>query len=183
MQQTHYLVVTAIGTDRTGIVGDLTRLVHDCSCNILDSHMAIFGREFTFIMLLAGDRQAIAKAENSLPSTSHELGLLTMMKRTSKNKAKEMIEDDGKTLIIEYVGPDIPGTLNTVTEFLAQQKVDIKSLKTDAFHDDEDNSKHATFITIKLSSDTDADEFGNRFKLLCKRLKQDLTIKSSQLVG
>ena len=186
MQQTHYLVVTAIGTDRTGIVGDLTRLVNDCSCNILDSHMAIFGREFTVIMMLSGDRQAIAKAENTLPSTSHELGLLTMMKRTSnqKNLNSNNTQDDNATLVIEYVGPDIPGTLNAVTEFLAQQDVDISSLKTNAFHDNsDDTSKHATRITLRLTADTDVKEFTNRLKLLCKRLDQDLNIKSTELIG
>jgi glycine cleavage system transcriptional repressor len=157
MQQTHYLVVTAIGTDRTGIVGDLTRLVNDCSCNILDSHMAIFGQEFAFIMMLSGDRQSIAKAENTLPSTSHELGLLTMMKRTSRPKSLngDNHQDNDTTLVIEYVGPDIPGTLNAVTEFLAQQGVAISSLKTNAFLDNsDDTSKHATWITFKLTSDT-----------------------------
>lgn len=186
MQHTQYLVVTAIGTDRTGIVGDLTRLVHECSCNILDSHMAIFGREFTFIMMLSGDRQAIAKAENTLPSSSHEIGLLTMMKRTSKQKQLNR-EDENDTphtnLVIEYVGPDIPGTLSAVTEFLALQKVHISSLKTDAFHDDDsDTTQHTTVISIRLSSVSDVKEFSNRLKLLCKRLDQELTIKSTELI-
>lgn len=184
MQQTHYLVVTAIGTDRTGIVGDLTRLVHDCNCNILDSHMAIFGREFTFIMMLSGDRQAIAKAENTLPSSSHEIGLLTMMKRTSQQKQlSDEEQDPHHNLVIEYVGPDIPGTLNSVTEFLAQQQVHISSLKTDAFRDDNsETTQHATMISIRLSSVSDVKEFTNRLKLLCKRLEQQLTIKSTELI-
>ena len=184
MQQTHYLVVTAIGTDRTGIVGDLTRLVHNCNCNILDSRMAIFGREFTFIMMLSGERQAIAKAESTLPSSSHEIGLLTMMKRTSKQQKLDDEEENPHTnLVIEYFGPDTPGTLNSVTEFLAKQEVHIASLKTDAFHDDDNNtSQHATVISIRLSSVSDVKEFSNRLKLLCKRLNQELTIKSTELI-
>lgn len=184
MQQTHHLVVTAIGTDRTGIVGDLTRLVHDCNCHILDSHMAIFGREFTFIMMLSGDRQAIAKAENTLPSSSHEIGLLTMMKRTSQHKQpNDENENPYTNLVIEYVGPDIPGTLNSVTEFLAGQQVHISSLKTDAFDDDEsETTQHTTMISLRLSSVSDVKEFSNRLKLLCKRLNQKLTIKSTELI-
>ncbi len=77
------LVVTAIGTDRTGIVSQLARLVTDCNCNIVDSRMAIFGNEFTFIMLLSGDAAAISKIEYLLPSSAFELDLLTMSKRTS----------------------------------------------------------------------------------------------------
>lgn len=173
IQQTQYLVVTAIGTDRTGIVSDLTRLVNDCSCNILDSRMAIFGQEFTFIMLLSGDRLAIAKVENSLPSTSHELGLLTMMKRTTRHKTLSA----APTLAIEYYGPDIPGSLNTVTQFLTEQNAYISSLKADAFHDcDDDLSKHATHITIRLADDIDVAAFSDKLQALCNKLDQDLTI-------
>jgi len=111
-----------------------------------------------------------------------------MMKRTSVDESKTKVaptaNEATKTLLIEYVGPDIPGTLNSVTEFLAQQNVDISTLKTDAFHDDDDDTtKHATYISVRLSADTEISEFTNRLKLLCKRLKQDLTIKSTELIG
>ena len=42
-----YLVLTAMGPDRTGSVSDLTKLASECGCNIIDSRMAIFGLEFT----------------------------------------------------------------------------------------------------------------------------------------
>ncbi|MFT5163995.1 MAG: glycine cleavage system transcriptional repressor, partial [Alteromonadaceae bacterium] len=144
MQQTQYLVVTAIGTDRTGIISDLTRLVNDCSCNILDSRMAIFGLEFTFIMLLSGDRMAISKVENSLPSTSHELGLLTMMKRTSRHE----VPADNQSYVIDYIGPDIPGTLSNVTQFLATKHISVSCLKADAYTDQSSNSiNHKSSLT------------------------------------
>lgn len=174
MQQTQYLVVTAIGSDRTGIVNDLTRLVHECNCNIHDSRMAIFGQEFTFIMLLSGDRMAITKVENSLPATSHELGLLTMMKRTSRHK-----EINGNnTFAIEYIGPDIPGTLNTVTAFLAEKQVDISSLKADALLEptNGETAKHATHLTIHLKDETEIEKFKGDFAALCDRLQQEFTI-------
>ncbi len=172
MQQTQYLVVTAIGSDRTGIVSDLTTLVHDCNCNIHDSRMAIFGQEFTFIMLLSGDRMAITRVENSLPATSHELGLLTMMKRTSKHKEI----DNTNAFVIEYIGPDIPGTLNTVTKFLAHKNVYISSLKADALVDASKKSLHATHLTVQFGDDIDVDAFTNDFAALCQSLQQDFTI-------
>ena len=79
----HHLVVTAIGTDRTGIVNQVIRHVSECGCNIVDSRLAILGREFTFIMLLSGEWNAITQVEHSLPRKSHELELITLMKRTA----------------------------------------------------------------------------------------------------
>jgi glycine cleavage system transcriptional repressor len=177
MLPTQYLVVTAIGTDRTGIVRDLTHLVNECSCNIHDSRMAIFGKELTFIMLLSGDRASISKIENSLPVTSHELGLLTMMKRTSRHKDIS----DAKSFYIEYDGPDIPGTLNVVTEFLALQNVDISSLKADAFRDtDDETNQHTTCLTIRLSEKTDVDKFTADFAALCDKLQQTFTLTKTE---
>lgn len=65
---THYLVVTAIGTDRPGIVNEVTRHVSGCGCNIVDSRLGIFGNEFTFIMLLSGDWNSLMQLEISLPA-------------------------------------------------------------------------------------------------------------------
>lgn len=174
MQPTQHLVVTAIGEDRTGIISDLTRLVNECNCNILDSRIAIFGQEFTFIMLLSGDRVAIAKIENSLPSTSHELGLLTMMKRT----ADHQVITGTRAYAIEYVGEDIPGTLSKVTGFLAAKNVSISSLKADAFNDLQSNGiRHLSSLTVQLPEQIAIDEFTKEFGTLCHSLQQTCTIR------
>ena len=54
----HYLVITALGADRPGIVNTITRHVSSCGCNIEDSRLAMLGDEFTFIMLLSGSWNA-----------------------------------------------------------------------------------------------------------------------------
>ena len=90
MHANHQLVLTAIGEDRSGIVGELTQLVSDCNCNIIDSRIAILGNEFTFIMLLSGDMASISRVEHTLPAKGMELGLLTMMKRTSSHVRGEV---------------------------------------------------------------------------------------------
>jgi glycine cleavage system transcriptional repressor len=121
------LVVTAIGTDRTGIVSQLARLVSDCNCNIVDSRMAIFGNEFTFIMLLSGDAAAISKIEYLLPSSGLALDLLTMTKRTSAHKPQPL----SKPFQLSYTGPDKVGTLGTMSSLLADHQVYIGSLRSE----------------------------------------------------
>lgn len=79
----HYLVITALGADRPGIVNAITHHVSRCGCNIEDSRLAMFGEEFTFIMLLSGSWNAIAQIESTLPLKGAELDLLTVMKRTN----------------------------------------------------------------------------------------------------
>ena len=79
----HYLVITALGADRPGIVNTITRHVSSCGCNIEDSRLAMLGDEFTFIMLLSGTWNAITLIESTLPLKGAELDLLIVMKRTT----------------------------------------------------------------------------------------------------
>ncbi|VTM21787.1 Gcv operon repressor [Raoultella terrigena] len=72
----HYLVITALGADRPGIVNTITRHVSSCGCNIEDSRLAMLGDEFTFIMLLSGTWNAINLIESTLPLKGAELDLL-----------------------------------------------------------------------------------------------------------
>lgn len=123
---TQHLVVTAIGTDRTGLVSQLARLVTDCHCNILDSRMAIFGHELTLIMLLAGDPSAISRVEHLLPSLGLELDLLTMMKRTPAHELPTVASH----YVLSYQGPDKVGTLRAITALLAQHQVSIAALRS-----------------------------------------------------
>ncbi|MDX3773723.1 ACT domain-containing protein [Chromatiaceae bacterium AAb-1] len=125
------LVVTAIGTDRTGIVSKLARLVTDCNCNITDSRMAIFGGEFTFIMLISGDTAAISRIEHLLPALGLELDLTTMTKRASAHQPSPVAAH----YVLEYSGPDKVGTLGAMTGLLAAHQVYIGSLQSQTHTD------------------------------------------------
>ncbi|CAM4155388.1 glycine cleavage system protein R [Pseudoalteromonas byunsanensis] len=166
------LVLTAIGEDRSGIVSELTQLVSDCHCNIIDSRIAILGNEFTFIMLLSGDMSAISRVEHSLPVKGMELGLLTMMKRTSSHQQGDF--SAGYTL--EYQGLDIPGTLSKVTRFFAEQQVSICSLKSDTFETNEQLHMRCE-LEFNIPSSVDLDKFKIQFEDLSHTLNVDYILR------
>ncbi|MDR0806522.1 MAG: glycine cleavage system transcriptional repressor [Enterobacteriaceae bacterium] len=89
-QSEYYLVITALGTDRPGIVNTITRHVSSCGCNIEDSRLALLGEEFTFIMLLSGGWSAMMLLESTLPQKGVELDLLIVMKRTTQHPRPAM---------------------------------------------------------------------------------------------
>lgn len=166
------LVLTAIGEDRSGIVSELTQLVSDCHCNIIDSRIAILGNEFTFIMLLSGDMSAISRVEHTLPVKGMELGLLTMMKRTSAHQQSDF--SAGYTL--EYHGIDTPGTLSKVTRFFAEQSISICSLKSDTF--ELDNNMHMRCeLEINIPTTVDVDAFKIKFEDLSRVLNVDYVLR------
>ena len=168
----HQIVLTAIGEDRPGIVSELTQLVSDCHCNIIDSRIAILGCEFTFIMLLSGDMSAISRIEHGLPTKAMELGLLTMMKRTASHTPSEFCA--GYTL--EYTGIDTPGTLSKVTRFFADSNISICSLKSDTF-DELVDTKMRCEIEFNIPVDVDIDQFKVSFENLSHTLNVDYIYK------
>ncbi|NMP32476.1 transcriptional regulator [Thalassotalea sp. M1531] len=158
-----YLVLTAMGSDRTGCVSELTNLASECGCNILDSRMAIFGKEFTFIMLLQGEARAINSIEAKLPKIAVELELITMMKRTSGYTTIEGQQE----YLAEYTGIDQPGILKSVTAFFAHRNIDISSLKSDI---DPITNNMSANVLFTVNNDANIEDIENDFIQLCQQI-------------
>ena len=165
-----YLVLNAMGSDRTGSVSEIIKLASKCGCNITDSRMAIFGEEFTLIMLLEGNAKAINLIESKLPLIAHKLELITMMKRTSGYKVQDLTHH----YEVQYAGIDQPGVLKSVTAFFTARKVDISSLKSKL--NPQDNTMSAN-ILISLTKDVSIDIIENDFIELCAQINVQGCIK------
>src|ERR1700722_11658450 len=50
-----HLAVSAIGSDRTGMVHELTRVISECGGNIAESRMAALGSGFAMLLLVSGN--------------------------------------------------------------------------------------------------------------------------------
>ena len=64
------LIVTILGSDKTGILSEIASTVSEAQCNILDSRQAIYGQEFSLTMILEGSQSAITRAECAVPPLS-----------------------------------------------------------------------------------------------------------------
>lgn len=122
--QAHYLVLTAVGADRPGIVNTITRHVSSCDCNIEDSRLALLGGEFTFIMLLSGSWNAIARIESTLPLAGAELDLMIVMKRTECNPKPPY----PATVWVQIDVDDSAHIIEKFTDFFASRQLDIAEL-------------------------------------------------------
>lgn len=168
-----YLVLTAMGPDRTGSVSELTKLASECGCNISDSRMAIFGLEFTLIMLLNGTNKAIYQLESKLPAVAHKLELVTMMKRTSGYREHNFIHH----YQVNYAGIDQPGILKAVTAFFATRKIDISALKSEI---NAKNNHMSATIQIALTQESSIEQLESDFVQLCEQFDVQGCIKEVQ---
>ncbi|GIU06598.1 glycine cleavage system protein R [Shewanella sp. c952] len=172
----NHLVVTAMGADRPGIVSKFARLASECDCDIVDSRMALFGNEFTLIMMLSGSWPSITKMESTLPSLSVELELMTVMKRTAKHTPKNYIS----RLEVNFSGFDQRGTMKKITQFLADRSLDLGAVKSHAEEDDTGEPTQNISLTINVPEKVDLEKLEVSMHELAKELSLECTLEHMQ---
>src|SRR5688572_1770196 len=78
------LAISAIGTDRTGMVHDLTRTIADCGGSLSESRMIALGAEFAALMLVSGNWHALARLETELKKLAETNAMILELKRTEE---------------------------------------------------------------------------------------------------
>ncbi|HAT1572413.1 TPA: glycine cleavage system transcriptional repressor [Kluyvera cryocrescens] len=164
----HYLVITALGADRPGIVNTITRHVSSCGCNIEDSRLAMLGDEFTFIMLLSGTWNAITLIESTLPLKGAELDLLIVMKRTTARPRPAM----PATVWVQVEVPDSPHIIERFTALFDSWEMNIAELVSRTQPgSDEGTAQLFIQITAHSPATQNASNIEQAFKALCTELK------------
>ncbi len=172
----NHLVVTALGTDRPGIVSKFAGLASECDCDIVDSRVAMFGNEFTLIMMISGSWTSITKMETSLPALSVELGLLTVMKRTSKHTPPNFIS----RLYVTLNGQDQRGTMGKLTQFLADRSLDLASVRSHAEENQQGESTQTISLIVNVPEKVDIDKLEITLDELAQELNLSCNIERMQ---
>jgi len=165
--QQHYLVITALGADRPGIVNTITRQVSSCGCNIEDSRLAMLGDEFTFIMLLSGSWNAITLIESTLPQKGAELELLIVMKRTSAHERPPM----PATVWVKVEVKDSPHLIERFTDLFHTHQMNIAELASKTTPASTEQAAQLSIqITAHSPANTHATIIEQAFHQLCTEL-------------
>lgn len=176
----NHLVVTSMGSDRPGIVSKFARLASDCDCDIVDSRMALFGNEFTLIMMLSGSWSAISKMETQLPELSVALEMMTVMKRTAKHTAPHY----PARLEVTFNGVNKRGTMQKITQFLADQSLDLAAVRS---YSEEEKAPEApiqhVFLGINVPETVVVDALEININQLAHELSLECTIQRMQDVS
>lgn len=119
-----YLVLTVLGTDRTGLVRSLADIVASHGGNWLESRMARLAGQFAGIVRIecpAEHADALA-AELRAPGTSG-LTVLAVREEATEPEAR-------RTLRVDVVGNDRPGIVRELTAAIASAGANIEELTT-----------------------------------------------------
>ena len=76
------IVLSAIGSNRTGVVQDITKVILASGGNIEESRMTTLGAEFAVLMLVSGNWHTLSRLESALDKlTSDSLSILDSQDR------------------------------------------------------------------------------------------------------
>jgi glycine cleavage system transcriptional repressor len=120
------LIITAVGPDRPGIVGELTAHLHAAGGNILDSRMVNLRGEFAMMILLEIGEEAAGKFANELPSYGDRIGLRLTV---TPQHTTAVRPTDGIPYRLKTYSMDQPGILARLTAVLRAMGVNIEELE------------------------------------------------------
>ncbi|MDP2573983.1 glycine cleavage system protein R [Vibrio penaeicida] len=164
-----HLVITAVGTDRPGISNQITHLVTESGCNIIDSRIALFGSEFTLIMLLSGNSNSLARVETRLPLLGQEHDLITIMKRTSPHQHPDHVY----RIEVFVESEDKLGLTEKFTQFFADRQIGMSSLSAQTIDkskvEKEQNQFHIA-LTAHVDGECNLMQLEEDFQILCSQL-------------
>jgi glycine cleavage system transcriptional repressor len=118
------LIISAVGPDRPGIVGELTSQLHAAGGNILDSRMVNLRGQFALMILLEISEDAAARLSRELPASASKIGLNLFINA----QAAGTKSIDGLRYRLKTYSMDQPGIVARLTNLLRQHGVNIEEL-------------------------------------------------------
>ncbi|MEO1581967.1 MAG: ACT domain-containing protein [Pseudomonadota bacterium] len=123
------IVISAVGTDRTGVVHDLSQVVLKNDGNILESRMVNLGSEFAMLLLVSGHWHTIGKLESALDAFGETADLsISVRKTTRKSEAEPEIP-----YAVDIVCLDQEGIVYNVSGFFSSRSVGIGEFNTRSY--------------------------------------------------
>jgi glycine cleavage system transcriptional repressor len=126
-----FLVLSALGPDRPGLVAEVTEYLTERGANVEDSRMAVLGGEFGILVLVSGAPERIAAVERDHATLTAGTGLAVMLRRTKSPEEHRRAAVIPCLVTAEAI--DQEGIVRAVARALHRVGVNIVSLETTAY--------------------------------------------------
>lgn len=125
------LVLTVTGSDRVGIVDDVTKVVLSFDGNVEASRMSRLGGEFAMLMMVSVEKAQIAPLQDGLLALQQQ-GLELVIRPTVRNYRQKFAGWSSYQLTV--TGADHEGIIHEITHYLANEGVNIETMDTGTEH-------------------------------------------------
>lgn len=172
--ENNYLVITASGEDKIGLVERLSGRIAESGCNIEESRMSVLGGQFALITLVSGPWHALSKLETQMASLGEQLGLTIIHERTRKReRTKPAIPYS-----VELVTMNQPGIVRSLSAFFARSGINIEELQTSTYPAPHTGTPmFSVVMTVGIPADVHIATLRGDFLDYCDNLNLDATFE------
>ena len=168
------IVLSAIGTDRTGVVQDITKVILSCGGNIEESRMTTLGSEFAVLMLVSGSWHTLSKLETALDKLTKDQNLTVAIRKTDARVAS----DNRMPYAIDVVSLDRTGIVYNLADFFANRDIEIADVATRSYAAAHTGAPmYAVQMAINIPSSVSISQLRDEFLELCDRLNLDAILE------
>lgn len=164
------IVLSVLGTDRPGIVKDISKSILDCGGNIEESRMTSLGAEFAVLMLISGNWHTPTKLEKALDQLSKEHNLSINLKKTGARNDHEDCIPYG----VDVICLDQAGIVFNLSEFFASRDIEISDLVTRRYAAPHTGAPmFSVQMTVSIPAAAPIGQLRDDFHDLCEQLNLD----------
>jgi glycine cleavage system transcriptional repressor len=164
------IVLSAVGTDRTGIVNDISQVILDCGGNIEESRMTALGSDFAMLMLISGNWHTLTKLQSALDTLGAEASLEISIRKTDDRASKVDCMPYG----LDVVCLDEPGVVFNVAHFFTARNIEIADLATRRYAAAHTGAPmFSVQMTVNVPANTPISQLRDDFHGLCEQLNLD----------
>lgn len=169
-----FLVVSAIGEDRPGIINALSQCATATGCNIQDTRMTVLGGEFALLMMLSGNETQIAAATSALPPIADQFGLTTIFRRTRPRR----LDQAASPYQISVVAIDHPGIVREIAGFFSNRQINIEEMETGTYAAAHTGTPMFSLeLTVNIPANTPIAGLKDAFLVFCDERNLDASIE------
>lgn len=125
------IVITVMGEDRPDLIAELTRMIKDAKCAILESRMTELGREFAAHLLVEGNWNHIVRLESLLDATAQKGNIKVGTMRCQDEEERK--DDDLIPYTVDVFAGDQPGNIHDLATFFTDRDIKILDLSTSRY--------------------------------------------------
>jgi glycine cleavage system transcriptional repressor len=154
-----HFAVSAVGSDRPGIVAAVTKVLVDKDCNLEDTSMSILRGHFAMMLVVAGPESLDSAAlESALADTTSAFDLVVAVRQIDDDVPAS---PEGDAWTVAVYGADRPGIVHAVTSLLAEIGVNVVDLTTRVIGDRE-RPVYAMVLEVTLPPSVSAKDVADR---------------------
>lgn len=124
-----HAILSAVGSDRPGLVDEVSRFIFDRGGNIEDSRMVNLRGQFAMMVLVGGEKESLARIGSELGQLTERSGIHAQW-RDAGPAALTAEGSAARPYRLRASAMDQPGLVHRVAHLLREMNVNIESLQT-----------------------------------------------------